>query len=227
MYVTGKSDEPCECTKCQRETHGRGTRSCCDVCDHSLVLTTTKFLPPPAKPPRKRKIKAQEITADNMDATDRLLKKALRKWAAEELQKRYPGEEFYGPQLIMSERVLHRIIDLAHESKIPNATVLTEQLQWSDAPRYADQVFEIIRTIYPTNPPVETPFTVLSTNGPLSQVSPYASNSHSTHPPLSSQGSLSADKENHGVETAARRRQCSKCKAHGHIGKCFTAYITF
>lgn len=152
-----------------------------------------------------------------MTENDRVLKKALREWCSQEMDKRgFGGDDFYGDSLVMSERVLQRIIDLAHKSKITSTTVFVEQVQWCDAQRYAEEILEIIRGIYLVQPP--KPLGTLSTNNPFSQVPAPASHTLLAHMQSPSQGLLDADKENRATMTAIHRRQCGKCKAFGHIG---------
>lgn len=123
--------------------------TCCDACD-PFTLPMAEVSQVPEKPTHKHQIHVKHITVEEMTDSDIMLKKALRKWCSQELEKKgFGGEDFYGDSLIMSERVLRRIVDLAHASKITNTTTFVEQVQWCYARKYAEEILELVCSVYP------------------------------------------------------------------------------
>lgn len=147
--------------KCERGPDGESQLPCCDTCDPTLA--PLPIVPAPEKPKPKRYIEVATVAVEDMTESDIRLKKALRKWCYGEMERRgFGGEDFYGTSLIMSERVLRRIVDIARVSGIPDALAFVEQVQWCDAQKYADEILEIVRSIYPGEP--SRPLGVLSTD---------------------------------------------------------------
>ncbi len=197
--------------RCEREKLNPTSHPCCDVCDPD-AFRTSEGLHTHTKPTRKRKVHANTILAENMDGADVSLKNALHAWRVQELKNLgFGGEDFFGPQFVMSERVLQRVVELAHDSKIASSTSFIEQVQWCDSAKYADEIMGLVRSVYPINLP--KPLTVLSSNSPLSQVPPSTQQFSSAH---NAQGLRVLDKENNPIEV--RQRRCGKCKKVGHIG---------
>lgn len=189
--------------KCESAQTGE-SHPCCDTCDPSTQMAPEESTAVP-KATRKRKVHVKQISVDSMDNRDLLLKDELRKWCGKELERRgFSGEDFYGDSLVMSQRVRGRIIDLAHESKLPDTTAFIEQVQWCDAHKYAAEILEIIRSVYRDDPPV----VALTPNQPSSQAPIMTAATQSLH---------NANKEN-CIPPQPCQRQCSKCKAFGHIG---------
>ncbi|KAJ3560311.1 hypothetical protein NP233_g10922 [Leucocoprinus birnbaumii] len=110
-----------------------------------------------SNPPRKRKMKVQTLTVADFSERDIHLKQSLRDWHLNTLAKRgLEGDDRFGPNYIMSDRVLQRIVKLTHSGKLVNATVLVEQVDWCDVCKYAKEIVALVTSAYPPDPPTVT-----------------------------------------------------------------------
>jgi hypothetical protein len=136
------------------------------------------------------------------------------------LEEDLDGDDFFSPQIIMSNKILDRIIDLAHYSKIITTTMLFEQTHWCYADLYGPEILKIIKTCIPLpRPPSPKPVVLVSVSvlGSSSLV-----NQHSLAPnpqPIEAAGSVDGP-------SAKQPRKCSACGNHDHIGKCLFSAMT-
>lgn len=134
--------------KCNRTELNPESHPCCDTCEPFELRTSAEVSQTLTKATRKRKMNTKKISVEDMSDRDNALKDALVAWRAQEMKNiGFSGKDFFGPQFVMSERILQRIIELAHESKLTNATVFVEQVQWCDSQIYADEILEIIQNV--------------------------------------------------------------------------------
>ncbi|KIJ08905.1 hypothetical protein PAXINDRAFT_17987 [Paxillus involutus ATCC 200175] len=70
------------------------------------------------------------------------------------------GDDFFGPQIIMSNKILHRIIDLAHYFKLTTPTSLLEQTGWCYSMDYGPEIIQLIKAKIPF--PVPQPSTTIT-----------------------------------------------------------------
>ncbi|OBZ77631.1 ATP-dependent DNA helicase RecQ [Grifola frondosa] len=139
----------------------------------------------------KNKIKMASYT---MNDADLRLKKSLKAWREKQMEEEeLDGDDFFGPQYLLSDRLLTRIVDLAHFSKLSTVQILQEQTDWCHASKYGPRILELVRLHIPA-PVLPSPFT----SAPLP---PIASGSASSTPPSVTKAS----------------RKCGKCGAHDHI----------
>jgi hypothetical protein len=85
------------------------------------------------------------------------------------------GDIFFGPQLIMTNKILNHVIDLTHYAKLSTPTSLLEKTGWCYSLDYGTQVIEIIQSYFPPPPPppipaVFTPLTVLGPSTTINQL---------------------------------------------------------
>ncbi|KAM6504003.1 hypothetical protein JOM56_000946, partial [Amanita muscaria] len=126
------------CTRCTvQPSHG----GCCDSCIPNLFT----FLPPPRPPPRpphsKQKFKFEDY---QMTAYDFRLKKGLDNWRTLQMESEFPGNDFFGPQYIMSDDILNRIVDLARHKKLFDVPSLFEQTDWRGAGKYGPAIMQLV-----------------------------------------------------------------------------------
>ncbi|KAG2045881.1 hypothetical protein BDR06DRAFT_977892 [Suillus hirtellus] len=108
------------------------------------------------------------------------------------LEEDLDGDNFFSPQIIMSNKILDRIIDLAHYSKIISTTALFEQTYWCYANLYSPEILKIIKTCIPLPRP-PSPKPVASVSVPVLSSSSIV-NQHSLAPnPQSIEGAGSVD----------------------------------
>lgn len=138
---------------------------CCDVC-HPVSFPVATV---PIKGSRsKRKMKVTNFT---MDEYDLRLRDGLNEWREQQLEDEgRGGDDFFGPEVLMSNDVRNRIVDLAHHGKIQNVKTLEEQTGWQYALHYGLKVFELINiysrphTLLPSAPPASQVFQGIDTN---------------------------------------------------------------
>ncbi|KIK81639.1 hypothetical protein PAXRUDRAFT_155602 [Paxillus rubicundulus Ve08.2h10] len=64
------------------------------------------------------------------------------------------GNDLFGPQIIMSNKILHRIIDLIHYFKLTKPTSLLEQTVWCYSMDYGLEIIQLIKVLilFPVEP---------------------------------------------------------------------------
>ncbi|KAJ3572752.1 hypothetical protein NP233_g2867 [Leucocoprinus birnbaumii] len=111
------------------------------------------MLQEPPRPIQQRRMNVPALAIEDMDSQALGLKRKLREWRVRQMKERdFEGEEFFGPQQVMSECIPRRIIELAHASKLTDTAVLVEKVQWCDTPKFADEILEIIHSVYLPQP---------------------------------------------------------------------------
>ncbi|RDB20010.1 ATP-dependent DNA helicase RecQ [Hypsizygus marmoreus] len=203
------SDEYFGNHKLAKETDGccgrcspTGSRLCCDVCKPEafmlLPLNQRTITAVTTRGKRKRKY-------DNykMNAHDFSLKDALKTWRLERLKAEgLEGDDFFGPQWILSDVLLNRIVDLAHFSDITDINSLTAQTDWHPAAVQAAEIIELIKQHAPPPPPTPVPPLLPPQPGsnPLGDLLPNGTHQTSTG-------------------AAKKARVCSSCGSASHIGE--------
>lgn len=144
---------PSGCPRCGEN----GSPICCDV-EHPNYFKT--FSIPPLKVDhtmcrsRIKPVKLNERTAADVKLID-----ALEDWCEATTKTRY-GEAAlldFGPSLIMSTRVLDRIIDCVHHNKISSVQDLAHETRWDEVGRYGSEILAVIQAIYPLPPLADNP----------------------------------------------------------------------
>lgn len=112
---------------------------CCDMC-HPIVFPIADA---PIKASRgKRKLKVRNFT---MDEYNQRLRDGLTMWRKQQLKDEgCDGDDFFGPEILMSNDVRNQIVDLAHHGKIPNVKAIEEQTGWQYTLQYGQKILEII-----------------------------------------------------------------------------------
>ncbi|KAG1894466.1 P-loop containing nucleoside triphosphate hydrolase protein [Suillus fuscotomentosus] len=178
---------------------------CCDVCNkmelHSRLFPLQQITSTRAKP--KYKIKPYKMTD-----TECRLQQELIKWRDSKIiEEDLDADDFFGPQMIMSNKILNCIVDLAHYHKILSTTSLFEQTSWCYSSEYGQSVLDIILTCIPL-PIVQPPAP------PAVIIPPPLGLSSSTNQQPTA--STSATK---GVMLPSKRsRKCRACGSTDHIG---------
>lgn len=165
-----------------------------------------------AKP--KYKCKPYEMTNQGHDLCAALLQWRDFKMIEEDLD----GNNFFGPQLIMSNKTLNHIIDLAHYAKLSSPASLLEQTGWCYSLEYGIQIIKLVQSYFPPPPPLPPPpihpppLTVLGPSIKINQL-------HSAIQMPAPQIEPTAD----AARSNAKQRAARKCRAYGsnlHIGMC-------
>ncbi|KAG2134983.1 P-loop containing nucleoside triphosphate hydrolase protein, partial [Suillus cothurnatus] len=177
---------------------------CCDVCNKveldSRLFPLEQFASTRAKP--KYKIKPYKMTTRKRNLQQELVKWRELKMIEEDLD----ADDFFGPQMIMSNRILSRIVDLAHYHKITSTTSLFEQAAWCYSSEYGQSILDVIYTCIPL-PVVEPP-------APPAAIVP----------PVLISSSLTNQQPSAGTSSATvlskRSRKCRACGSPNHIGTC-------
>ncbi|KAJ3553427.1 hypothetical protein NP233_g12645 [Leucocoprinus birnbaumii] len=146
----GRYDD-CGCIRC--ESAEEATQShCCDVCEPS-AFEIPHFTQEPPCVIRSRRMKVPALSIEEMDDKALELKRLLCGWRVTQMKIRdLEDKEFFGPQQVMSERVLWRIVDLGHARKLTDTSVLIKQVQWVDVAEFAQEIIGIVHSVYPILP---------------------------------------------------------------------------
>ncbi|PPQ76589.1 hypothetical protein CVT26_012794 [Gymnopilus dilepis] len=90
-----------------------------------------------------------------MGSHDGALSKALDVLRAELLDREgLGGDVIFGPQLILSDEILDRIVQLGHKQKLPDVDALADQTSWRYTRQYGQDVLSVVHSFYP--PPTST-----------------------------------------------------------------------
>lgn len=178
-------------------------RYCCDVCNSEAFLLL--YVPPLQKQKQTRRQKFQEYT---MDGRHRALREELVTWRHKQLIDEEIDDDFFGPDLILTDDMLTRIIDLAHHSKLLDVHMLKSQTSWVYAQDYGEAVLSLAHKHFPPAS-LQQP----SRTSPVPMVI-VATVSTSTTQPLLAPTTAAT------VSTAStkprKQTQCSRCKALSH-----------
>ena len=79
-----------------------------------------------------------------MGSYDFKLKDGLDNWCTVQMETEFPGDEFFGPQYLMSGDILNRIVDLARYKKLADVASLLGQTDWRHAGKYGPQILELV-----------------------------------------------------------------------------------
>lgn len=94
-----------------------------------------------------------------MNVADRDLVSVLRKWRSETWEKEHP--EYKGtllvPQTLMSDRVLERLVALAHTNSLPSIDQLARDLNWCHTAKYGNELLGIMCKSVPAQPTISNP----------------------------------------------------------------------
>ncbi|KIK77845.1 hypothetical protein PAXRUDRAFT_17233 [Paxillus rubicundulus Ve08.2h10] len=102
-----------------------------------------------------------------MGEPERTLRNRLEEWRELQMvEEDLKGDDFFGSQIIMSNGVLNRIIDLAHGHKISDVASLLAQTDWVYSELYGPKILEIVQATIPTPSLAQPPVT----RNPQSQV---------------------------------------------------------
>jgi hypothetical protein len=142
---------PSGCPRCGENT----SLICCDIENpesfHSLQI-------PPLKVVRAmRRSHVKPVKLNERSTADMKLVEVLEDWREETTKVRY-GEAAlldFGPSLIMSTKVLDRIINCVHHGKISSLQDLARETHWDEVGRYGADLLKLIQAIHPgqTNAP--------------------------------------------------------------------------
>ena len=187
----------------------RASRLCCDTCNpESFTLPTpTTSAPKKTRAPNRFKVGEHVFT----DVDDRL-KTALQEWRSNQIG----DDEMFGPQLIMTDDVLDRLVGLAHFGKVSDLASIHTQVSWRHIDIWGADILNIIKKYFPDVEPIvepDSPRPVLQASENLPGPSSRPSNTLSTAP----SGSR--------VSKSTRKRRCSACGSEGHIGMSYRVNI--
>jgi hypothetical protein len=176
---------------CRRCTPDR-SHVCCDICSDATLSVNLLPTQAPSSMRAKRKIKIPE---HEMTSGEHRLREKLREWREFQMvEEGLDSDVFFGPQVIMSNKTLDRIVDLAYAFKLPDVTSLCQQTDWCHVNEYGTKIIDIVLACIPTHP---TPVLAPSTRQNLST-------------PSSPQAAAPSKRQN----------RCRACQGVGHNGEC-------
>ncbi|KAH9033507.1 hypothetical protein EDB85DRAFT_2289393 [Lactarius pseudohatsudake] len=95
-------------------------------------------------------VKARQYELTDADVK---LKTALQDWRRNQYLSTVGYEYMYGPQLIMTDDILERFVELAHFEEVSYLASIHAQVSWRYIDRWGAQVLDIIKTHTPSGPP--------------------------------------------------------------------------
>ncbi|KIJ09267.1 hypothetical protein PAXINDRAFT_17634 [Paxillus involutus ATCC 200175] len=143
-----------------------------------------------------------------MEAPHHTLKEDLIAWQRKQVVNDGLDDDFFGPQLILTDPILTRIINLSHHSKLPDISALKAQTNWVFAQEYGNAILALAHKHFPPKPNPVPPTTHATSGSAI----PSTSSGQPT-------GGLPASSGTVATATAKKPRkptQCSKCKGLGH-----------
>jgi hypothetical protein len=141
-----------------------------------------------------------------MGSLDFKLKDRLKKWRTQQMECEFPGDNFFGPQLLLSDEILNQIVHLAHYRKLPDVQALHKQTDWRHAEKYGSVIIKMVKSCAPLPPPPPPPLLPTASSSSPCLALQGVSNSHLQ---ISQHTSSLAPKKS---------RHCAMCGAEGHIG---------
>ena len=210
-----------DCTRC----HSGTSRLCCDTCNPgSFILPTPSTeAPTQSRAPNKFKVDSGGYL---MTEAGKCLREALRNWRSTQLQAlgASTGDDMFGSQLIMTDDILDRILDLAHFGQIYDLETLQNQVSWRYCNRWGPQVLDIIKTHFPFDPvpsreslqPTENLPGPSTENFPLHTTGGAKAAASGTK--TSKKFGTKSGKKTSGQPCARGQYRCGSCGSTTHIG---------
>ncbi|KAH7919783.1 P-loop containing nucleoside triphosphate hydrolase protein, partial [Leucogyrophana mollusca] len=122
---------------------------CCDTC--SVLLSV--YVEPAIREPSKRAKRRYKVPEYQMRDAEKGLRQKLQEWRELQMvEEDLVDGDFFGSQIIMSNDILDRIVDLAHAEKIADVVSLSEQTRWIYAEKYGPTIVKIVLTSIPSPP---------------------------------------------------------------------------
>ncbi|KAH9031299.1 hypothetical protein EDB84DRAFT_1246291, partial [Lactarius hengduanensis] len=130
---------------------------------------------------------------------------ALQDWRRNQLLSTVGDDDMFGPQLIMTDDVLDRLVVLAHFQQVLDLASIHAQVSWRYTDRWGAEILEIIEKHFP-------PINAGSSRPALQPV-------ENMPGPSAVQGSsaLQSTPRSNGPKPP-RARRCSACGSNTHIG---------
>jgi ATP-dependent DNA helicase RecQ len=168
---------------------------CCELCSPAFFKEFAQVDMEKPKPiPSRSRIKDYVADAEDMNLRD-----ALHMFRRQTTQTLFGLAclKNNGPGIFMSNEVLQRIVDCAHEYKIDTREDLAKETRWTGVHDHSTTVITLIKAHRPKPlpPPLLTSTPLCSQPGTLNQFPPRT--------PLN--------------QRTVKSRKCSKCGSHNHI----------
>jgi hypothetical protein len=145
-----------------------------------------------------------------MNVHDIKLKAALKAWRTQQMEIEFSGDDFFGPQLLLSDEILNRIVGLARNNKLTDIQSLNEQTDWRHTSKYGSAIIEMVKNCAspPPPPPLPPPSSAPSSSfsRPTLQGVSNLLPQVTQHAPLAGQ-----------VPKKPCRSSCAACGKEGHI----------
>lgn len=206
-----------DCRRCAATV----SRLCCDSCnpDSFFLPTPTTTAPKQTRAPNKFKVDKSKYKMVNADES---LTSALRQWRDAQLVRiGIPaGDEMYGSQLIMTDDILERIVELPHFSQLGDLASMKAQVNWRYNDQWGAQILEITSKF--SSPSIDSPNqSVPPSHRPMLQPTGTENipGSSVLHQFPDAQTSAFTPAANPNPKPRARNRyKCSTCGSPTHIG---------
>ncbi|KAH9020365.1 hypothetical protein EDB83DRAFT_2527937 [Lactarius deliciosus] len=198
----------------------KASRLCCDTCNPGSFILPLPTISAPKQTRAPNKFKAGLYRSTDADLS---LKSALEDWRDAQLGHiGIPGDDMYGSQLIMTDDVLERFVDLAHFNQLVDLSSIRAQVNWRYNDTWGMQILELVKKHVPRTDSVDQP---AAAPGPRrltlqpTDTGNIPGPSTSRQPPgvQSSAITLTPDASNPKPRTR-KAYKCSACGSSAHIG---------
>ncbi|KAH7918225.1 P-loop containing nucleoside triphosphate hydrolase protein [Leucogyrophana mollusca] len=207
--TTNESPDPPAATN-NPSTTVKLSRLCCDTCSASL----SAYVQPAVVEPIKRAKRKFKVPKYQMGEAEKVLRQKLQKWRELQMvEEDLIDDDFFGSQIIMSNEILDRIVDLAYTHKITDAVTLAEQTNWIYADNYGAKVAEIVLACIPIPPDPRT------AQSQVLQMQQIQNNPSAVQPAAPTEPVVASSSKPPAARAKRGPYKCRACGATGHNGK--------
>ena len=186
----------------------KASRLCCDTCNPGSFILP---IPPVSAHKQTRAPNRFKVGEHVLTDVDHRLKTALEEWRDSQIG----DDDMFGPQLIMTDDVLDRLVGLAHSGRVSDLASIHTQVSWQHIDIWGTEILDIVKQYFPDDVEPASPRPALqdfeNLPGPSTIHGP--SNTRSKAP----SGSR--------ISKSTRKRRCSACGSDSHIGMSYRMNI--
>jgi hypothetical protein len=144
-----------------------------------------------------------------MNVHDVKLKAVLKAWRTQQMEIEFSSDDFFGPQLLLSDEIMNRIVSLACKKKLTDIQSLNEQTDWRHASKYGSAIIEMVKSCAPPPPSPPLPSVPLLSSAPSSSL---------LQPTLQGVSNLLPQVTQQAQDQVPKKiYRCAACGEEGHI----------
>ena len=130
------------------------SRLCCDTCNPGSFILPLPTASAPKQTWAPNKFKASQYELTNADLG---LTSALREWRDAQLKSLGvpTGDDMYGSQLILTDDILERLVELAHFNQLTDLASIRAQVNWRYSDLWGTQILRLVKKHVPNTDSVD------------------------------------------------------------------------